>query len=117
MTDDEDHLRRKAVSGSKSRPNDWDGGDHIRHRANVALVVFMRTSATFVTRRRAAPRGRGPAGGVASAGGGLPRRRVLLGAVTRGRVLAQLVRREPQRRDTLERRLRYLGAELRSAAA
>jgi len=30
MTEDEDHLRRKAVSGSKSRPNDRDGGDHIR---------------------------------------------------------------------------------------
>ncbi|MFC5358012.1 hypothetical protein [Azospirillum himalayense] len=30
MTEDDDHLCRKAVSGSKSRPNDRDGGDHIR---------------------------------------------------------------------------------------
>ncbi|CAO3432059.1 hypothetical protein [Azospirillum doebereinerae] len=27
MTEDDDHLRRKAVSGSKSRPNDRGGGE------------------------------------------------------------------------------------------
>ena len=30
LTEQEDHLRRKAVSGSKSRPNDREGGDIVQ---------------------------------------------------------------------------------------
>ena len=39
MTEDDGHLRRKAVSGSKSRPNDRDSGDHIRQAQEVAALI------------------------------------------------------------------------------
>ena len=56
MTEDEDHLRRKAVSGSKSRPNDWDGGDHIRsHKAALeeanVTVIFEHLRRQVIVRK------------------------------------------------------------------